>query len=222
MTACGHRSSKSPLMNDFPIDITIDIALLTMVTITAFAVAAVRNLLAATMLAGLYGLLMALVWLNMDSLDVAFTEAAVGAGITTVLFIAALVFTGTEEKPLKRKRWPAMGIVLLVGAALVYGTLDMPRFGDPQAPVHGRVAPEYLKLQVPRQRAGPKPAVNDVGGKIPNVVTVVLASYRGFDTLGEVAVIFTAGIGVLLLLGQSVGRRTGRSQTANEDTGAEA
>ena len=174
------------------------------------------------MLAGLYGLLMALVWLNMESLDVAFTEAAVGAGITTVLFIAALVFTGTEEKPLKRNRWPAMGIVLLVGAALVYGTLDFPRFGDPQAPVHGRVAPEYLKLQVPRQRAGPTPAVNDVGGKIPNVVTVVLASYRGFDTLGEVAVIFTAGIGVLLLLGQSVGRQEGRRRTANENTGAEA
>ena len=37
---------------------------------------------------------------------------------------------------------------------------------------------------------------------MPNLVTAVLASYRGFDTLGEVTVVLTAGIGVLLLLGR--------------------
>ena len=42
---------------------------------------------------------------------------------------------------------------------------------------------------------------------VPNVVTAVLASYRGFDTLGEVTVIFTAGIGVLALLGFARRRR---------------
>jgi multicomponent Na+:H+ antiporter subunit B len=42
---------------------------------------------------------------------------------------------------------------------------------------------------------------------VPNLVTAVLASYRGFDTLGEVTVIFTAGVGVMLLLGRGSGRR---------------
>ena len=42
---------------------------------------------------------------------------------------------------------------------------------------------------------------------MPNVVTAVLASYRGYDTLGEVTVIFTAGIGVLLLIGRAPRRR---------------
>ena len=65
--------------------------------------------------------------------------------------------------------------------------LDMPMFGDPKAPVHQHVAPRYIK-QSPKE----------VG--IPNMVTSVLASYRGYDTLGEVTVIFTAGIGVLALL----------------------
>ena len=52
-------------------------------------------------------------------------------------------------------------------------------------------------------------------GHIPNVVTVVLASYRGYDTFGETTVIFTAGIGVLLLLGMR--RRKLRGVAEKED-----
>ena len=78
-------------------------------------------------------------------------------------------------------------MVLVTGAVLVYGTLDMPAFGDPNAPANLHVAPRYL-LQ----------SGQEVG--LPNVVTSVLASYRGYDTLGEVTVIFTAGIAVMMLL----------------------
>jgi multicomponent Na+:H+ antiporter subunit B len=74
-----------------------------------------------------------------------------------------------------------------VAAALVYGTLDMPYFSDPDAPAHTRVAPHYIQS-----------TRNEIG--VPNIVTAVLASYRGYDTLGELTVIFTAGIGVLSLL----------------------
>ena len=70
---------------------------------------------------------------------------------------------------------------------LVWGTLDMPRLGDALAPVHVHVAPRYLDG-----------TLSEIG--VPNAVTSVLASYRGYDTLGEVFVIFTAGIGVLALL----------------------
>ena len=207
-------------------DLPIDIALLSLALVTAVGFAAVRNLLVATVLAGIYSLLMALVWVTMYSLDVAFTEAAVGAGISTVLFIAALVHTDLEEERRKRIHWPAVAAVTIMGAALVYGTLGMPRYGDPEAPVHGPVAEAYLHELVEREvppmveheAAGHEAAgheaterdgdaeagghrQDDFGGHIPNVVTVVLASYRGFDTLGETAVIFTAGIGVMILLG---------------------
>ena len=67
--------------------------------------------------------------------------------------------------------------------------MDMPHFADPDAPVHRHVTPRYLE-DSPEESG------------IPNVVTSVLASYRGYDTLGEVAVIFTAGIAVLGLLGR--------------------
>ncbi|MGF1640214.1 MAG: DUF4040 domain-containing protein [Rhodospirillales bacterium] len=132
----------------------------------------------------------------LDAVDVAFTEAAVGAGIPTVLGLATLAVVGTElEKRQTRSFVGPVLIVLITGAALIYGTLDMPHYGDPSAPIHHHVAPRYI------QDSG-----REVG--VPDIVTSVLASYRGYDTLGEAFVIFTAAAGVLVLLGR--GRRRGR------------
>jgi multicomponent Na+:H+ antiporter subunit B len=146
------------------------------------------------MLFGIYSLLSAALFVALDAPDVAFTEAAVGAGISTVLMLATLALTKRHERAHerhhKRPHWLPLAVVFVTGAALVYGTLDMPEFGDAANPVHGHVAPRYL------EESGA-----EIG--IPNVVTSVLASYRGYDTLGETAVIFTAGMGVLVLLGSA-------------------
>jgi len=131
---------------------------------------------------------------TLDAVDVAFTEAAVGGGIATVLMLATLALTSVKEKTGTRRRVLPLVVVLATGALLIYGTLDMPSFGDPQAPIQQHVAPLYL--QEGPQKTG-----------VPNVVTLVLASYRGYDTMGELAVIFTAGIGVMLILGGAVRRR---------------
>ena len=80
-----------------------------------------------------------------------------------------------------------MIVILITGAVLVYGTIDMPRLGDPDNQVHRHVAPRYIN-ESPHEVA------------VPHLVTAVLARYRGYDTLGETAVIFTAAVGVLLLL----------------------
>ena len=88
---------------------------------------------------------------------------------------------------------------MLTGAALVYGTLDMPHFGDENAPIHRHVAPEYIAQNVGTGDGTAAPR-SDFGESIPNLVTAVLAGYRGYDTMGELTVITTAGIGVLLLL----------------------
>lgn len=165
----------------------------------AIAVVTLHNLLAVVMLASLYSLVMAGGWVLLDAVDVALTEAAVGAGITTVLFLAVLVVTGAREKrPAARPLVPLL-VVIITGAALIYGTFDGPRFGDPAAPAQSHVAPRYIQHALEET-------------EVPNVVTAVLASYRGYDTLGEVTVIFTAGIGVLLLIGGMArrGRRPGR------------
>ncbi|MCB1875349.1 MAG: DUF4040 domain-containing protein [Chromatiales bacterium] len=162
--------------------------LLTFLAATAIAVVRHRNLFAVVMLAGIYSLLSAGLFVTLDAVDVAFTEAAVGAGISTVLFLATLALTGPREAVPVRKPYLPMVVVSITGAALIWGTLDMPRFADPQAPIHQHVAPRYIET-----------SPTEIG--IPNMVTSVLASYRGYDTFGEVTVIFTAGVGVLALLG---------------------
>ena len=172
------------------IDVIINIALLTMLALTAIALLRIKNLLAAVLLSSIYSLLSAGLFVSLDAVDVAFTEAAVGAGLTTVLLLGALAITGREHTPKKHNRILPLIVISITAAALIYGTLDMPVFGDPNAPIHTYVAPRYLQQ-----------SSEEIG--IPNVVTSVLASYRGYDTLGEVTVVFTAAIGILLLLGKS-------------------
>jgi len=173
----------------------------------AVVVIHLRDLFAAVMLTGIFSLLSACLFTVMDAVDVAFTEAAVGAGISTILMLGTLALTTSEEKPeFNKPSLLALALVTLTGAALIYGTFDMPRFGDPAAPIHHHMAPRFIE---------------DTGEEIgvPNQVTAVLASFRGYDTWGETTVIFTAGIGVMLLLGASAAVRgklfTDREQGAD-------
>ena len=165
--------------------------LLTLLAATGFALLRIRNLFAVVMLARVYSLLSAGLFTVMDAVDVAFTEAAVGAGVSTVLFLGALSLTSRREKQQERTRFlrilPIV-IVVATGAALIYGTWDMPAYGDPDAVIHHHLAPDLI-------------AETEEKIHIPNIVTAILASFRGYDTFGEVVVIFTAGVGVALLLG---------------------
>ena len=177
------------------IDTLIDITLLAFLATTAIAIIRISNLFVIIMLFGIFSLHSAGLFVVMDAADVAFTEAAVGAGISTVLMLGALALTKKyeEKKPAYRARLPLL-VVLITGIALVYGTYDIPSFGDPEAPAQQHVKPRYIER-----------SVEEIG--VPNTVTAVLASYRGYDTLGEVTVIFTACIGVMLLIGGRILRR---------------
>ena len=253
--------------------VLIDTVLLLLVTVTAIAIIEVRNLYTSAMLTSVYSLLMALVWVNMHSMDVAFTEAAVGGGISTILLIGTLVHTAREEKPLKvRVHWKAAVVTALTGAALIYGTFDMPRFGDPKAPIHHFRVPEMMAQTVgfvngtkgkqappegfdarayrsfngavtsvpddPKDTAWRETSVlaqhgiivpevlgshpqhaeaghhlhppDDFNGHVPNSVTSLLAAYRGYDTMFETTVIFTAGVSLIMLLRRP--RREGQTQ----------
>ncbi len=179
----------------------IVIPILALLAATAVTVARIRNLWAAVMFTGIYSFLGASWMLILDAPDVAFTEAAVGAGIATILMLATLSLTPRggsnlgqisgedfDEKPTTKSPVMSLLVVTITGCALVYGTLDMPHFGDPEAPIQQYPSPSFIEK-----------SQTDMHG-LPNVVTAVLASYRGYDTLGETAVIFTAGIAVLLIL----------------------
>ncbi len=157
--------------------------------VVALTIVWLRNMFAVVMLSGIYSFLMASIFVVLDAVDVAFTEAAVGAGISTVLGLTALSLTTEREKTPRHRPFLPLFVVAVTGAVLLYVTPDMPSFGDASAPVHHHVAPRYIEDSIPATT-------------VPNVVTAVLASYRGYDTLGETTVIFTAGIGVVLLLGR--------------------
>jgi multicomponent Na+:H+ antiporter subunit B len=96
--------------------------------------------------------------------------------------------TVERERSRNAGRWLGLGVVTITVLVLIYATFDKPRLGDPDAPVHQHVAPWYLE-KTPEL----------IG--IPNVVTAVLGSFRGYDTLGEVFVVLAACIGVLFILG---------------------
>lgn len=167
--------------------VMINIFLVSLMVVIAVMVVRTHRLFAVIVMSGAYSLISAAMFVNLDAVDVAFTEAAVGAGISTVLLLAAMARLPAEEKPLKTNVIGPLAVVAIVGVLLITAVVDLPAFGSADAPAHTHVAPRYL-------------AESDAKLHIPNVVTTVLASYRGFDTLGETIVIFAAGLGVLLLL----------------------
>ncbi|WP_269082205.1 Na(+)/H(+) antiporter subunit B [Thalassomonas actiniarum] len=155
--------------------------------LTVFAIVRMHDLFAIVMLLSIYGFLCASFFMVMDAVDVAFTEAAVGIGISTLLLLSALTLTGRFEKKQRHKPLLAVFSVAITASLLIYGTLQMPPFGSAYAPAHQHIATHYITQ-----------SFGETG--IINIVTSVLASYRGYDTLGELIVIFTAGMGVLVLL----------------------
>ena len=161
--------------------------ILSLMALTTLGIIRLRNLFSVVILSTIYSFLMATLLLIFDAVDVALTEAAVGAGISTVLMLTVLYYTKVNEEKPKFKSILPLIICLTVGGLLIYGTYGLPPFGASNTPIHTHISIQYLER-----------SMSETG--VPNVVTSVLARYRGFDTLGEVIVVFTAAIGVLSIL----------------------
>jgi multicomponent Na+:H+ antiporter subunit B len=181
-------------------------ALLTLLAAVTIAIARQRNMFGVVIMSSIYSFLMASLMIVLDAVDVAMTEASVGAGISTVILLATLYLTGSMEYPQRRSVAIPLFVSIVVGAALVWGTIGLPAFGIADAPIHQHVAPTYIDFS--RKHDMP-----------PNIVTAVLADFRSFDTLGETTVVFTAGIGVLLLLqgGWRIGSARREDDTQGDD-----
>ena len=92
----------------------------------------------------------------------------------------------------------ALAVVLVLGSLLLYVALECPEFGDPGAPASLHVSPYYIENSM-------------ADTAVPNIVTAILADYRGFDTLFETSVIFTAGLACFFLL-RTVRRRVSETR----------
>ena len=174
--------------------------------LTALAIGRVDDLFSAILLASLFSLVIVALFVSLEAVDVALTEAVVGTGVATVLFLCCLARTTSHRaRPQSgrfRHSFPIWLSCLACAGLLVYGGWGMPLLGDADAVVHNYINPYYLNR-----------TMADIG--IDNVVTSVLASYRGYDTMGELTVIFTAGAGVIMLIGR--GHGSGQASPVDEE-----
>ena len=161
------------------------------VILAAISAALFRDVLPAIVVFGAYSLGMAMLYTLLLAPDVAMTEAAIGAGVTTILLLLAVARTHRPdvERTFERIHW--IGILVVGAFVLVLFRIApaIPPVGDPQAPAWNN--PDVTGYYIANTYA-------DTG--VQNAVTAVLAAYRGFDTFGEAVVVFAAGVGVVLVL----------------------
>lgn len=145
-----------------------------------------RDLLVAAMILSVYSFLMAIIYAQLNSPDVALTEAAVGAGMTTVLFILAIQKTSRMEEETEDSRIQIgpLCVVLTIGAILALAAAGMPAFGSPDSPGATITGNLYIEEGMPTTG-------------VANIVTAILAYYRSFDTLGEITVIFAVAVAIV-------------------------
>jgi multicomponent Na+:H+ antiporter subunit B len=182
MTALLQASVISPL----------EAALLAFVLGSALVTALLRDILGVIIASAAYSLGIAVLWVVLSAPDVALTEAAVGAGIMTLLLLLTIAKTvrPTDEARLELPSLRSAAVVVVFVAALAVTVPALPAIGS--SPVtDGEVSRYYIDN-----------AYEETG--VNNAVTAVLAAYRGFDTLGEAVVVFSAGVAVLLVLRREV------------------
>ena len=168
-------------------ELIINAFLVTIMLAIGVALLKTRTVIFTVVLTSAYSLIAALMFITLDAVDVAFTEASVGAGISTILFLAAMAYLPKEEEEnLNSQILPAISCMVL-GGILIWCSYDLPEIGLLSSPIHQHIVPDYI--------LGTRDDID-----IPNIVTAVLASYRGYDTFGETIVVFTAGVSVLALL----------------------
>ena len=169
--------------------VPIDILLLLVLIVTAVLSLLARDLLAAVALLAAYSLFAALLFAGLQALDVALVEAALGAGLTGVMLIAAILLTTRRAEhvahPSTRTFVPAAVIAFV--AVMMFASTGLPDRGDPDSPAQQGVSRAYLEGSMPQTQT-------------PNVVTAILADYRSMDTLGETLVILTAALAAALIL----------------------
>jgi multicomponent Na+:H+ antiporter subunit B len=175
--------------------LALEVALVVFVVLTAAATALLRDVLASIVVFAAFSLGVSIIWVLLQAPDVALTEAAVGAGVMSVLLLVTVAKTArpTEDEALvsvNPKAVAVVGVLLLVLLATVPA---LPSLGDGGAPAlqetrNGELTPYGYYVGNAYDETG-----------VENAVTAVLVFYRGFDTFGEAVVVFSAVVGVLIV-----------------------
>lgn len=176
----------------------VGFALAGFVIVTAIAAALLRDTLAVIIVFAAYSLGMALFYTLLLAPDVGLTEAAIGAGVTTILLLVTIAKTTRPrtDELFAKVNWPAATVAIGLAAVLlsVTGSIPVENFLGDATPVTGAVGTPGAEVTGHYLEA----AYEQTG--VTNTVTAVLAAYRGFDTFGEAVVVFAAGVAVVVVL----------------------
>ena len=192
----GALASVGPLGAPVVAQVTaIEASLFAFVVLTALFTALARDVLAAVIIFGAYSLGMAALYTFYRAPDVAMTEAAISAGVTTVLLLLTLAKTTRidHEAAFESVNLPAAGAAGLLFTGLMLTMGDIPAVGSADAPIWSN--PDVTQWYIAETYA-------ETG--VENTVMAVLAAFRGFDTFGEAVVVFAAGIAALIVLHREV------------------
>lgn len=181
----------------------LDSALAVLVLGLAVWTVAARDSFAAIVAFVAYGLLLALVWIQLEGVDVALTEAALGTGLTGALLLgAATRLRRTEEE----MRAECPGAPTRVAAALAAGCVTV------------ALAAAVLTLPDPARSLASETAANMGATGVGNPITAVLLAFRAMDTLLEAIVVLFALVGVWSLApDRSWGGRPGPNHRVDPD-----
>lgn len=158
-----------------------------LLVIISIKIITAKDLLEAIIYSSAFSLLIGVSYLLMDAPDVAMTEAALGACLSTCVYLNLLRKLPSNLKIIQKTRIISTSLIcLLFVVTLTYMGLELPDYGDEHALLHTHLTKYYIEN-----------TSKDIG--IPSFVAAILASYRGYDTLGETSVILIAGISVLLV-----------------------
>ncbi len=146
------------------------------------------NLLESILYLSLFSLIICIIYLLLDAPDVAMTEAAIGVCLSTVMLLTILPKVGGHIPTTSRNKIVSAIISSLLLYCLFIAGSDFYEYGSFEAPIQQHeITRHYI------ENTGKEIGIN-------SIVAAILASYRGFDTLGETLVIFTAAIIVSLIL----------------------
>lgn len=177
----------------------LEIALVAFVVTTAVAAALLRDVLGTIVVFASFSLGLSIIWVILSAPDVALTEAAVGAGVMSVLFLLTITKTARPEgEDVRRVNPKALAVVGILLVVLLATVPALPEIGSTDAPavqetVNGETTPYGYYIQEGYDETG-----------VENAVAAILVFYRGFDTLGEAVVVFSALVGVFVVTRREV------------------
>jgi len=168
----------------------LDVVLLVFVLACGIATALLRDVLGSIIAFSAYSLGIAIIWVLLRAPDVGLTEAAVGAGVMTVLFLLTIAKTvrPARERVFERIDFRALAVAVALVFVLSTTLGALPPVGAADSPVATDNVTEYYLDNAKTET------------QVTNAVTAVLAAFRGLDTLGEAVVVYSAGVGLLVVL----------------------